>query len=129
MLQFVSLSRRRFVLILATCVALWTTAASAQSERWKDRIRELAAAHQGKVAVAISRPASKESFFLNEKEPMPTASLIKLSVMIEAYRQSEAGKVDLKKLVTLKEEDKVPGSGILTQHFTSGMQLSVRDSI
>ncbi len=49
--------------------------------------------------------------------------------MIEAYRQADAGRLDLTKLITLNEDDKVPGSGILTQHFSSGMQLSVRDAI
>ncbi|HVJ69045.1 MAG TPA: serine hydrolase, partial [Caulifigura sp.] len=116
-------------LLLVSCVALFVSSAQAQSDRWKDRIKELAAAHKGKVAVAVKHPASGQSYFLNEKEPMPTASLIKLSVMIEAYRQSDAGKIDLKKLSTLKEEDKVPGSGILTQHFTAGMSLSTRDAI
>ncbi|HVJ84329.1 MAG TPA: serine hydrolase [Caulifigura sp.] len=129
MLQRVLESRTVRRLVVAGCFVLFVSAAEAQSDRWKDRIRELAAAHQGQVAVAVKHVKSGETFFLNEKEPMPTASLIKLSVMIEAYRQSEAGKVDLEKLVTLKEEDKVPGSGILTQHFTAGMQLSVRDAI
>jgi D-alanyl-D-alanine carboxypeptidase (penicillin-binding protein 5/6) len=129
MLQLVLILRPRHCLAVVACLSLFTTAAEAQSDRWKDRIRELASAHQGKVAVAVSHPASKETFFLNEKEVMPTASLIKLSVMVEAYRQSEAGKIDLKKVVTLKEEDKVPGSGILTQHFTAGMQLPVRDAV
>jgi beta-lactamase class A len=53
--------------------------------------------------------------------------------MVEAYRRSEAkqaaDRIDLKKMVTLAEADKVPGSGILTPHFSAGMQLSVRDAI
>jgi len=130
MWHFLSRSRGPFFLfIVTTCVSLSASVAGAQSDRWKDRIRELASGHQGTVAVAVTHPASRESFFLNEKEPMPTASLIKLPVMIEAYRQAEAGKIDLARLVTLTEEDKVPGSGILTQHFTAGTQLSVRDAV
>jgi serine-type D-Ala-D-Ala carboxypeptidase (penicillin-binding protein 5/6) len=129
MLQLVIVSRRWSCMAVVACIVWGTASAEAQSDRWKSRIKEMATAHQGKVAVAIKHPASGESFFLNEAVPMPTASLIKLSVMIEAYRQAEAGKLDLKKIVALKEEDKVPGSGILTTHFTAGMQLSVRDSI
>ena len=60
---------------------------------------------------------------------MPTASLIKFPVMLEAYRQAAAGKLDLDSMVTLREEDKVPGSGILTDHFSAGLQLSLRDAI
>lgn len=129
MWQNMLVSRRQFVVVMATCLTLCSSAAEAQSDRWKDRIRELASGHKGKVSVAVKHPASGESFVLNENEAMPTASLIKLSVMIEAYRQFEADKIDLAKSVTLKEEDKVPGSGLLTQHFTAGMQLSVRDAV
>ncbi|QDT56431.1 D-alanyl-D-alanine carboxypeptidase DacB precursor [Caulifigura coniformis] len=129
MLSFVAVLRPDRLAVALVALVFFASAAEAQSDRWKDRIRELAAAHKGKVAVAVSHPSSKETFFLNEKEVMPTASLIKLAVMVEAYRQADAGRIDLKKLATLKEEDKVPGSGILTQHFSAGTQLSVRDSV
>ena len=42
---------------------------------------------------------------------MPTASLIKFPVMIEAYRQAAAKQVDLDAFITLKKEDKVPRLG------------------
>ncbi|HEX5034331.1 MAG TPA: serine hydrolase, partial [bacterium] len=54
---------------------------------------------------------------------------IKLPIMVEAYRQAEAGQVELQKLITLKPEDKVPGSGILTQHFSPGVSLPLVDAI
>ena len=57
-------------------------------------------------------------------EVMPTASLIKFPVMIEAYRQAAAKKVDLNSFVILKKQDKVPGSGVLTSHFTAGARSS-----
>ncbi len=60
---------------------------------------------------------------------MPTASLIKLPVMIEAYRQAEEGKLSLDELLELRKEDQVPGSGILTDHFSPGLRVSLRDAI
>jgi beta-lactamase class A len=60
---------------------------------------------------------------------MPTASLIKFPVMIEVYRQAEAKKVDLSTAVVLRETDKVPGSGILTSHFTAGARFTLRDAV
>jgi D-alanyl-D-alanine carboxypeptidase (penicillin-binding protein 5/6)/beta-lactamase class A len=71
---------------------------------------------------------SGECFYLNADEPMPTASLIKLSVMLELYQQAEEGKVKLTDRVTLRTEDKVPGSGILTNHFSEGTTFSLRDA-
>ena len=49
--------------------------------------------------------------------------------MIEAYRQAAAKKVDLNAIVMLKETDKVPGSGILTSHFTAGARFTLRDAV
>lgn len=87
-------------------------------------------AHRGEVAVAVKHLERGDRFEYRSTEPMPTASLIKLPVMIEAYRQAAAaGEVDLDRAVTLRDEDKVPGSGILTPHFSAGAQLALRDAI
>jgi D-alanyl-D-alanine carboxypeptidase (penicillin-binding protein 5/6)/beta-lactamase class A len=88
----------------------------------------LAKAHKGKVAIAIKHIGSGESFYLNADEPMPTASLIKLPVMLELYQQAEEGKVKLTDRITLRTEDKVPGSGILTNHFSERATFSLRDA-
>src|SRR5262249_12679601 len=37
--------------------------------------------------------------------------------------------VDLETMVTLKKSDKVPGSGILTQHFSEGASFPLRDAV
>src|SRR5690606_25678314 len=85
----------------------------AQAQRpLADRLLPLIQAHEGKVAVAVKQLSSGESYVYNADEPMPTASLIKFPVMVEAYAQAEAGRIDLDKPVTLRAEDKVPGSGI-----------------
>ena len=60
---------------------------------------------------------------------MPTASLIKLPVMVEAYRQAAVGKVQLDQRIELTKEDMVQGSGILTSHFSPGTTISLRDAI
>ncbi|HZL91684.1 MAG TPA: serine hydrolase [Pirellulaceae bacterium] len=93
------------------------------------RLAPLIDKHAGKVAVAVKHLKSGETFAHQADEPMPTASLIKLAVMIEAYRQAEAGTIDLAAPITLKAEDKVQGSGILTNHFSPGTTISLRDAI
>jgi D-alanyl-D-alanine carboxypeptidase (penicillin-binding protein 5/6)/beta-lactamase class A len=60
---------------------------------------------------------------------MPTASLIKLPVMIETYQQAAENKVRLKDLLTLRDADKVPGSGILTDHFSDGATFPLLDCV
>ena len=86
-------------------------------------------AHKGKVAVAVKHLGTGQSFAYHEDEVMPTASLIKLPVMIEAYRQAAAKKVDLKRDRRSQGTDKVPGSGILTSHFTAGARFTLRDAV
>src|SRR5260370_5623835 len=60
---------------------------------------------------------------------MPTASLIKVAVLIETYMQVQEGKVTLTDTVTLHDADKVPGSGILTRLFSDGATFSLRDAV
>jgi beta-lactamase class A len=49
--------------------------------------------------------------------------------MIEAYRQAAEGKVDLDSPVTLTKKDKVPGSGVLTAHFSDGARFPLLDAV
>ena len=86
-------------------------------------------AHKGKVAVAVKNLETGESFAYHADDPMPTASLIKFPVMIEAYRQAAEKTIDLDKPITLKKSDKVPGSGILTDHFSEGPTFPLRDAV
>jgi beta-lactamase class A len=92
------------------------------------RLEPLAKAHQGKVALAVKHLVTGESYYLNADEVMPTASLIKVAVLIELYQQAEEDKFKLTDTVTLRESDKVPGSGILTYHFSEGASLPLRDA-
>ena len=48
--------------------------------------------------------------------------------LVEVYQQVAEGKVHLSDPVTLHEADKVPGSGILTYHFSDGATLPLRDA-
>jgi beta-lactamase class A len=93
------------------------------------RLAPLARAHQGKVAIAVKHLESGASFYLNADEPMPTASLIKVAVMIEAYQQASEGRLLLADRVTLRTADKTPGSGILSEHFSEGASFSLRDAV
>jgi D-alanyl-D-alanine carboxypeptidase (penicillin-binding protein 5/6) len=106
---------------LAACQVAHVSPAHAQS--LSERIEPLIAKHQGTVCVAIKHLATGETLFHRPQEVVPTASLIKFPVMIEYYRQVDAGKLSGDRMVTLTQEDKVPGSGILTDHFANSSVL------
>lgn len=95
----------------------------------REQLTPIIEAHDGDVAVCIRNLETGEQFVWRGDAIQPTASLIKLAVMVAAYRQSDAGTLDLTKSIALQDADKVPGSGILTDHFSAGATISLRDAI
>jgi D-alanyl-D-alanine carboxypeptidase len=121
--------RERIGVALVLSLVLFGFAGKGLAQTLEDRIKPLVEAHQGQVAVAVKHLVGGDSFQFRPDEPMPTASLIKFPVMIEAYRQANEKQLDLAKHVVLQEADKVPGAGILTPHFSAGTSISMRDAV
>jgi len=117
---------RLLALVVVLIVPGWARAAEKDLE---GRIAPLVKNHKGKVAVAIRNLKTGEDFYLNADERMPTASLIKLPIMVETYWQAQEGKAKLDATLTLKKDDKVQGSGILTSHFSDGATFPLKDAV
>src|SRR4030042_975985 len=66
------------------------------------------------------------SFGISEDESFTAASLIKLPVMAAAYLESEKGSLNLETIYTLKDSDKIGGSGSL-YYKPAGKKLSYKD--
>jgi beta-lactamase class A len=81
------------------------------------------------VALAVKHLGTGESYALNADAAQPTASLIKFPVMVETYYQFREGKVRAGDVVTLQKDDLVPGSGVLTDHFSPGASFTLRDAV
>lgn len=64
----------------------------------------------------------------NEELVFNAASLIKIPIMVAAFDQFNDEKIRLSEPITLKEDDKVGGSGVL-QHLSSNLSLSIYDLI
>jgi beta-lactamase class A len=60
--------------------------------------------------------------------PMNTASVIKIPVMILAFRDADAGTLNLEERYTIRAEDVRRGTGLL-QNFTIGLQPTYHDLI
>ncbi|TWT29900.1 serine hydrolase [Blastopirellula retiformator] len=84
--------------------------------------------HRGEAAVVIKHLPSGATFAFHGDRPQSTASLIKLPLLMALYQAVNEKQVTLDALVEMKKEDQVPGSGILTGHFSPGLKLSVRDA-
>ena len=118
-------------LILSLAVARSSVAAELDEAKpsLEKVLLPLIKAHHGEVGLAVKNLKTGESYEYKADQPMPTASLIKLPIMIAAYDAVENGKLSLDDLIELKKEDQVPGSGVLTTHFSPGTKLSLRDAI
>jgi D-alanyl-D-alanine carboxypeptidase (penicillin-binding protein 5/6) len=121
--------RRTIPVVISSILLVSLIPAAFAQSSLADRLTPLITAHEGDVAVSVKHLTKGDSFTYKADEPMPTASLIKLPVMVEAYRQAAEGKIDLNSMVTFKEEDKTPGSGILSTQFSSGATFTLRDAI
>ena len=91
-----------------------------------DRALDAIVAQGGEVGLAATNLATGEEVGRNPERPMPTASVFKLPLLVELYRQAEQGALDLDERVTLRAEDVVMGSGIL-RDFQPGLQPTLRD--
>lgn len=76
---------------------------------WMNRLR----ATQGKVGF-WAKLLDGEAAGFNEDLPLVAASVVKVPVMVEAFRQFRAGLLDPDEQVTVRPEDRMPSCGALT---------------
>lgn len=69
---------------------------------------------------------TQEEIAINADESMDTMSVIKVPLMVEAFRQIGEGKFSLQDRYTLKNADKRPGTGVI-RSFDEGASLTVKD--
>jgi beta-lactamase class A len=119
---------RLLILIAAVSAIVDARATAAAPSQMVDQIQRAVAAFKGVMGVAARNLATGEEVVLNADLRFPTASTIKTAVMVEAYHQAADGKLPLDTLVTLRDADKVGGSGVLNG-FRDGAALRVADLI
>lgn len=79
-----------------------------------------------KVSLYAKNLKTGETYGIRESEPVRTASTIKLAIMVECFYEAAEGKLKWTDPITLTEDEKVSGSGLL-QDFTIGDQLPIKD--
>lgn len=89
-------------------------------------IERLADATGGIVGVAATQLATGRHLGYREDELFPTASVIKLPLLVTLYEDARAGRIDLSERVVYRDETKVAGSGVL-QYLDDGLDPTLRD--
>jgi beta-lactamase class A len=87
----------------------------------------LVAAHHGTVGYAVIDVETGASLSARGDETFPTASLIKVPILVTVYDLYAGGRLSPDDRLTVLKIDKVPGSGIL-QHLHDGMVITVADA-
>jgi beta-lactamase class A len=101
-------------------------AASARMTRLAAELDSLADAHRGVVGYAVHVVETGEHIARRGDEPFPTASLIKVPILVALFDGVEKGQIALDDRVRVLKVDKVPGSGML-QHFHDGLEVTIGD--
>lgn len=83
--------------------------------------------YSGTCTWAVTDLRSGRHIEHREDEVMPTASLIKVPVLVALYQAVHDGRFHLEDRVTYGEEHRVLGSGVLSK-LSFGVQMTVRDA-
>src|SRR4051812_3178845 len=102
-----------FVVMLAAPAGAQAPQASGPLDRLRSNIERITRGVNARWGVYIKCLETGDEIALGADEPMDTMSVIKLPLMVEAFRQVEAGTFKLDDRYTLKDEDKRPGTGVM----------------
>jgi len=90
-------------------------------------LESLADAHHGIVGYSVHNLDTGERLERRGDETFPTASLIKVPILVTVYDLVDKGMLSLDDPLTVLRIDQVPGSGTL-QWMHSGIQVTVHDA-
>lgn len=89
-------------------------------------IEEIAAEIGGVIAVAVRDISRGRALDLRPEEVFPSASVIKVPILVELMARVEAGELRLDQRVRLRDADRVDGSGVLPM-LHEGLELTLED--
>ncbi|MBX9928700.1 MAG: class A beta-lactamase-related serine hydrolase [Gemmatimonadaceae bacterium] len=99
----------------------------ADTARLHRQLDSIADAHHGVVSYAVRNLDTGERLARRGDEPFPTASLIKVPILVTLFDLVEKKRIALDDRIILTGIDKVPGAGNL-QFMHDGIELTVRDA-
>src|SRR5260370_11638351 len=133
MKRFLSTRMRLVISVLAglSVVPLYVSGFQQQPQplpRLRANIERIANSVNAKWGIYIKCIETGEEIAINADDVMDTMSVIKIPLMVEAFRQIEEGKFALTDRVVLRDGDKRPGTGIM-RSLDAGASFTIRDVI
>jgi beta-lactamase class A len=93
----------------------------------ENALNQVAAAYTGKLTWALTDLTSGAHLGRDEDDVMPTASLIKVPVLVALYQAVAEGRVRLDDRIRYGEQHRTLGSGVLSK-LSFGVEMTVRDA-
>jgi beta-lactamase class A len=115
-------------LLVAGLLALGVAAPSVAADTpLRQRIEERVRAFRGEMGIAVKNLDTGETLAVNGDRRFPTASLIKVAVMVEVYHRIADGRLQRSTLVTLRNADKAGDETVPLNMLHDGVRLTVAD--
>jgi beta-lactamase class A len=115
-------------LVLAGVGASAQTNQGVKQTTLDQRVRGELAPFKGKVSLFAKNLDTGMVYELSGDDRVPTASTIKIAIMVEAFARVTEGKAKWTDELILTKEKKVGGAGILPE-FADGLRLTLRDGV
>lgn len=117
-------------LIFGSVVAVAAMSAESQAlqedTQLDQQIKSIADTHKGHVAIYAHNLKTGQTSSLVPDEPVQTASVIKMGILLDAAEQIRAGKATLDERLVLTKANQVQGSGVLGE-LTPPIALTLGD--
>jgi beta-lactamase class A len=123
------MKKRRFPTLLATVLVAARAAGAPAADKppLRDQLASRIGHFHGTMGIAVKNLDTGESFAVNGDTRFPTASLIKVAVMVEVYHQIAEGKLRPDTAVTLAEADKAGDEIVPLNVIHAGTTLTAAD--
>jgi beta-lactamase class A len=92
------------------------------------RLQEMVDAFPGTMGIAVRDITTGKEISINGDRLFPMASVYKIPIMVEVFRQVEAKKFSLDDRIEMTDNERTLGSGVLTL-LSNGLKPTIRDLI
>ncbi|MEK6571253.1 MAG: serine hydrolase [Bacteroidota bacterium] len=109
------------------CLTFFVSTLSAQpAKELEGALQNLTSGYGGVIGAAAKDMRTGRTVLVNADSLFPTASVIKLPILVELFHQAHEGKLSLDREIKLEDSVKVSGSGVL-QFLKAGETLQLID--
>lgn len=118
------------ILLALTCASLigQNLPAELLEAKLRDKLKSLDQKSDGAFGVAVIDLISGRTIALNADTQFATASVIKVPILVEIFRQARSGEVNLQERITIQPSETVGGSGVIQEALKKGpVTLTVLD--